>query len=211
MTLLARTLAVAMLLGTALLGVGAAMHPVLAGDAATHLRMIAQSELWRAIHLTMLAGSALVIAGLWVRVLGREPESSTAFVAALAIIAVGEAVNALNTAYMANSGLRLAHAFANGDALAVALYDATHPMGLMYARFGNLLVALGAMVLGAAEWEAESGSYLAAGLAWVAALGGLVGALFFDESSRMILGAVALLSGWQIVTGVRVLRHGTRV
>ncbi len=132
-------------------------------------------------------------------------------VAALAIISVGEAVNALNTAYMANSGLRLARAFAGGDAMAAALYDATHPTGLMYARFGNLLVALGAIVLGAAEWEAESGSYLVAALAWVAALGGLVGVLAFDESSRMILGAVALLSGWQVVTAARVLRHGTRV
>jgi len=200
-----------MLLGTALLGVGAALHPVLAGDAASHLRMIADDEHWRAIHLAMLAGSALVIAGLWVRALDRELESSTMFVAALVIISLGEAVNALNTAYMANSGLRLAHAFAGGEPMAVALYDATHPMGLMYARLGNLLVALGAMVLGAAEWEGETGSYLAAGLAWVAAVGGLVGVVFFDESSRMILGAVALLSGWQVVTAARVLRHGTRV
>lgn len=211
MSLLTRALAVALLVGTALLGLGAVLHPVLAGDAPQHLRIIAASSHWRGIHLAMLAGSALVIAGIWVRVLGNESESSTAFVAALAIIAVGEAVNALNTAYMANAGMHLAGRFAAGDMAAAALYDATHPMGLVAARFGNLLVALGALVLGTAEWESESGSYPLAALAWLAGVGGLVGALFFHESTRMMLAGVALLSGWQVMMAARVLRHGTRV
>jgi uncharacterized membrane protein len=42
-------------------------------------------------------------------------------------------------------------------------------------------------------------------LAWIAALGGLVGAIFFVESSRIALAAVALLSGWQVVTALRAL------
>jgi hypothetical protein len=42
-------------------------------------------------------------------------------------------------------------------------------------------------------------------LAWIAAGGGLFGAIFFEESSRIALAAVALLSGWQVVTALRSL------
>jgi hypothetical protein len=70
---LARPLALALLAGTALLGVGAALHPVLAGDAAAQLRIIADTRYWRPLHLAMLAGAGLVIAGVWARaLLGRD-------------------------------------------------------------------------------------------------------------------------------------------
>ena len=55
MTGLARLLAIALLLGTALLGVGAVFHPMLAGDAAEQLRIITATPYWRAVHLTLLA------------------------------------------------------------------------------------------------------------------------------------------------------------
>jgi hypothetical protein len=80
----------------------------------------------------------------------------------------------------------------------------------MAARFGNFIVALGALALGWVEWQGAGGSRLLAILAWAAAAGGLVGALFFHEGSRVVLAAVALLSGWQLVTGVRALRGPRR-
>jgi hypothetical protein len=75
----------------------------------------------------------------------------------------------------------------------------------MAARFGNFIVALGALVLGWAEWHDAEPRRLDAVLAWIAALGGLIGAIFFVESSRIALAAVALLSGWQVVTALRAL------
>jgi hypothetical protein len=208
MTPLVRTLAVALLLGTAMLGAGAAVHPVLAGDAASHLTMIAEMPAWRTIHLVMLAGSGLVAAGVWVRLVadrGTAPTARNALLAALALITVGEVVNALNTAYMTGAGWRMAALHQAGDASVAALYDLTHPIGLVAARFGNLVVALGALVLGWAERADPSSPRWMPWLAWLAAAGGLAGVLFFDEASRMILGAVALLSGWQVAVGARAM------
>lgn len=205
MTPLARPLAVALLAGTALLGAGAVMHPVLAGDGAAQLRTIAGTGYWRPLHLAMLAGSGLVIAGVWVRALRERGAAAPPLLAALAVIAIGLALNALNIAYMAGAGWHMATMFGAGRTEMAALFDATHPIGLMSARFGNFLVALGAIVLGWVEWRDAASPRGLAALAWLAALGGLVGVLFFSEASPAALGAVALLSGWQVVTALRVL------
>lgn len=206
MARLQRTLAVALLAGTALLGIGAALHPVLAGDAASQLRIIAATSYWRPLHLAMLAGSALVALGVWVRLVDRpatrEAPPSVA-IAALAIITVGICLNALNIAYMAGSGTHMAMLFAEGRVEMSAVFDATHPIGQMAARFGNLVIALGALALGWVEWQDPSRPRWLAWLAWVAAVGGLIGAVFFDEASPLALAAVALLSGWMVATGVR--------
>src|SRR5918911_5289185 len=204
MPLLIRLLAIALLLGTALLGVGAAVHPVLAGDAATQLRIIATTPHWRTLHLAMLAGSGLVIAGIWVRLLDRAIISAPVLTA-LALVALGIGINALNIAFMAGAGWRMAALFQSGESQMIPLFDATHPIGLMAARFGNFLVALGAIALGWAEWHDASRPRLLAVLAWFAAIGGVVGVLFFNEESRLALAALALLSGWQVATALLAL------
>lgn len=202
-----RALALALLAGTALMAVGAGLHPVLRGSAADHLRTIAAMPGWRAIHLAMLAGTGLIITGLWVRLVIVPRELSLVLLAALAVIAIGLAVNALNIAYMAGAGLHLAERFAAGESAPPAIYDATHPIGLMAARFGNLLIALGALGLGWAEWADQSTPRFFALLAWIAAAGGLLGVALFSESSPFALAAVALLSGWQVVVAVHAFRH----
>lgn len=211
MSPLARPLAIALLAGTALLGAGAAFHPVLAGSAADQLRLIAATTYWRPLHLVMLAGSGLVVAGVWARaLLGRDgaapPPPAAPLLAALAVIALGVAVNALNIAYMAGSGWHMAAMFGQGRGEMAPLFEATHPIGLMAARFGNFLVALGALLLGWVERHDATSPRWAAPLAWLAAAGGFVGVLFFDEASRAALAAVALLSGWQVATALRALR-----
>jgi hypothetical protein len=212
---LAPTLAVALLAGTLLLGVGAAAHPVLVGDAGAQLRLIAATPYWRALHLVMLAGSALIAAGVWVRLVDRpgaaggRDAAGAAAIAALALVAVGVCINALNIAYMAGAGWHMAGLFGQGRTEMSAVFEATHPIGLMAARFGNLVVALGALALGWAEWQDAARPRWLAALAWVAGIGGLVGVIFFDEASPLTLAAVALLSGWQVATAVRAL--GVRV
>lgn len=204
MTGFARLLAVAMLCGAALLGVGAVFHPMLAGDAAAQLRTIANTTYWRTLHLAMLAGSGLLIAGIWVRlVTDRAP--AAALVAVLAVIAVGLAINALNITFMAGSGTHMAALFANGRTDMAGVFEATHPIGLMAARFGNFVIALGAVGLGWVERKDPTQPRWLAWLAWLAAAGGFVGVLFFDEASRLALAAVALLSGWEVATAVRAL------
>jgi hypothetical protein len=216
-----RALAIALVLGMILLGLGAAVHPVLAGSPENQLRTMAETPGWRTMHLLMLAGSGLLICGIWVRLVtdgSVTQRGSTAptlptigpLVAALALIALGLAINALNIGFMAGAGTHMAEQFAAGRTDVAPLFDATHPIGLVAARFGNFIVALGALVLGWVEWQDASRPRWLALLAWAAAAGGFVGVLFFNEASRVALAAVALLSGWELATAVRALRAPSR-
>jgi hypothetical protein len=179
---------------------------MLDGDAADQLRTISGTAYWRGLHLAMLAGSGLVIAGIWVRLV-TERVASSALVAALAIVTVGVALNALNIAFMAGSGTHMAAMFAHGRSEMEAVFDATHPIGLMAARFGNFIVALGAVALGWIEWLDATRPRWLAWLAWLAAAGGFIGVFFFDEASPFALAAVALLSGWELATAFLALRR----
>ena len=205
MTGLTRLLAITLLLGTALLGAGAAFHPMLAGDAAEQLRTIAATPYWRIVHLTLLGGSGLVIVGVWVRIV-IDRAASSALVAALSSIAIGVALNALDIAFMAGSGTRMAEYFAAGHVEMPNLYDVTHPSVLLAARFGNFIVAVGAVALGVIERRDPSRPRWLAWLAWIAAAGGFVG-LFFEDPSRLVFAAVALLSAWEVATAVLALRR----
>ncbi|HEV2181405.1 MAG TPA: hypothetical protein VGR59_13855 [Gemmatimonadaceae bacterium] len=206
-TMPAKLLAVFLLAGTALLGAGSAMHPVLtgAGVGSADLRVIAATPGWRLMHLSMLTGSALVMTGIWVRLGGASADARAALVGALAVICIGMTLNAFDILLMARSGTRMAAMFVAGRADVAPIFDAVHGFGLMAARFGNGLIALGALVLGIVEWRQPAQPRWLAWLAWIAAAGGLVGVLCFDESSRLVLGAVALLCGWEVATAVRVL------
>lgn len=78
----------------------------------------------------------------------------------------------------------------------------------MSARFGNFIIALGAVGLGWVERSDPARPRWFAWLAWLAAAGGFFGVLFFDEASQLALAAVALLSGWEIATAVWALTRG---
>jgi len=202
----ARWLAALLLAGIALMAAGAAAHPMLDGPAAAELRTINETVAWRAIHLAMLSGSVCVIVGIWVRALAGP--ATPALGPALTVVSIGLALNALDIAFMASAGTHMAAAYAAGDTAMVTVFDATHLTGLMTARFGNGVTAAGAALLGVAEYQAEGQGqprWLAL-LAWAAAAGGAIGVIAFDESSRLILGAVALLPGWEFATAIRVLR-----
>ena len=196
--MLTRLLALSLLAGVLCFAAGAAVHPMLTGDAARDLAIMAATPRWRTVHLVMLAGSGLVVAGVWVRLVDRPREGAAAAApaaVALAIVSLGVAINALDIAYMAGAGTHLADMFraGQGDA-AVTLFATTHPIGRMMARFGNLLVALGAAALGAVEWSDRTRPRWLAGVA------------FFHESSPVVLAAVAALCAWEVATAWRALK-----
>ena len=202
---LARPLSIALLLGAALLGVGAAFHPILPPEPENQLRLIAATSYFRPVHLAMLAGSGLLIVGVWARALighgaGHPP---VPLLAALGLIALGLAFNAIDIAFMGGAGTHMAQQFVAGRADMAATFDALHMVGLMTARFGNFLVALGALLLGWVESRDPTSPRWMAWLAWLAGIAGLIGVLFFREASLVILAAVTLLPGWAVVTAVR--------
>jgi len=177
---------------------------MLQGDAGAQLRLIGATPSWRSLHLAMLAGSALVIVGTWVRGLVHEGGNVPPLVCAMVLLSIGFAFNATNIAYMAGAGTRMAAMFAAGNAGVATIYEATHPIGQMFARFGNLLVAIAALLVAWVESRGP-GRRFAAPLALVAALCGLAGAAV-DESSPFALAAVAAIVPWQLVTAVRAFR-----
>ena len=85
---ISRLFAIALLVGTVLLGVGAAMHPMLMGDASAQLRLIAETAYFRPLHLVMLAGSGLLILGFWTRALDRGGSVPVPLFAALGLISL---------------------------------------------------------------------------------------------------------------------------
>jgi hypothetical protein len=203
----AKLLAVFLLVGTALLGAGAAMHPMLMGTGvgADDLRVIAATPGWRLMHLAMLTGSGLVMTGIWVRLAGASDAAKSALVGAFVVICIGMSLNAFDILLMARGGEQMAAMFAAGRTEMAPIFYAVHAFGLMAARFGNGLIALGALVIGIVEWRDAGQPRWLAWLAWIAAAGGLVGVLCFDASSRLVLGAVALLCAWEAATAVRAL------
>ena len=205
MASISRPLAVALLVGTALLGVGAALHPMLPADVPGQLRMIAGSPSFRAVHLAMLCGSGLIIAGVWTRLLVGQPVTTTV-IGALVLVCLGLCFNAIDIAFMGGSGWHMATAYVAGQSELAPLFEALHRFGLLAARFGNFLVALGALVLGFAERADPESPRWMAWLAWIAAAGGLAGVLFVPEASLLMLTAVTLISGWSVGTSVRALR-----
>jgi hypothetical protein len=207
---LSRSLAIALLLGAALLGAGAALHPILPHEPADQLRLIAATWYFRPVHLAMLCGSGLLIAGVWTRALtsGSIAGPSVSGVpapllAALGLISLGLCFNAIDIAFMGGAGTQMAAQFASGRTDVSTLFDALHMVGLLTARFGNFLVALGALLLGWVEANDPTSPRWLAWLAWVAGIGGLIGVLFFREASLVILAAVTLLPGWAVGTAWR--------
>src|SRR5579862_2805626 len=104
-----RWLAMSLLAGAVVLGVSAALHPMLPPDAAGQLDVIGGTPHWRAIHLAMIAGSLLVVCGLWALVLVRPPAGRPILIAVFGAVLVGFVLNATNLAFMAE--------MASGDAM----------------------------------------------------------------------------------------------
>jgi hypothetical protein len=208
---LSRPLAFALLAGTLLLGLGAAFHPMLPADVPGQLKLIAATWYFRPVHLAMLAGSALLIAGVWARGLIPQSKRDASLIMALALISLGLCFNAIDIAFMGNAGWHMATEYAAGDASVAPLFEALHRFGLTTARFGNCLVAIGALTLGFIErGDAASPRWLA-WLAWIAAAGGLCGVLLVPESSMLVLTAVTLIPLWCVGTAVWALRSGESV
>jgi hypothetical protein len=195
-----------LVLGTGVLGLGAARHPMLPADVPGQLRMIAATSYFRAVHLAMLCGTGLIIAGVWTRLFLGRAATPTPLVGALALLCLGLCFNAIDIAFMGGAGWHLATEFIAGQREVAPLFEALHRFGLLTARFGNFLVALGALVLGFVERSDPESPRWTAWLAWIAAVGGLAGVVLVPEASLLMLTAVTLIAGWSVGTSVRGLR-----
>lgn len=197
-------LAALLLVGTALLGVGAVLHPMLPAGLAGQLEIIAGTSDWRTIHLLMLAGSVFVMVGLWGQ-LRMGSASSVILVAIFTAIVIGIALNASNIAFMAQMGTAAAAQYLQGHHAAATGFAEGHSASLVCARIGNGLVAIACLALASVSWADVGVPRVLSVLAAVAGIGGLVGVIAFDPASRGAVTAVALFSVWAAVAAIRVL------
>jgi hypothetical protein len=203
---LIRTMAVVLLAGTIMLGAGAVAHPMLPTDPEAQLGVMAATPYWRALHHFMIAGSGLVIGGIWVRLYIDRSRLTGLLVLALTAVAVGLAFNAWDAEFMAGTGTADAARFASGDMSVVPAFALRHTAALGAARLGNTLVALACLPLGWVEWRDPGRPVWIAVLAWLSSLCGIVGVTAFDPGSRGALAAVAFVSLWAAATAVLALR-----
>jgi len=200
-----RLLALALLAGSLLLILCAAVHPVLPLTAVGDLQRITATPHWYWIHLGLLYATGLIIAGIWARWLRAHAEERRALGVAFVVFGIGQAMNGVNIAFMAGAGTRFAalHA-AGGDVLDV--YQALHGFAVMCGRLAGFLVAIAAGMIAVTTAARPREPRALVALAWLACGAGLIGDLFAPPGHPLMLTAVGLMAVWQAVTAVRVLR-----
>jgi hypothetical protein len=200
-----------LLVGALLFGVAGLMHPLLTGDGAAQLAIIAQTRGWRLIHWALLFGLAFMYAGLvGVGLRHHDTAGSTPARAGALIGAFAFSVWSLNILFMVGAGWHLAQAYTTSDAgltgtHAVFVYDMLHPMGLAAERLATFMLGLVAYTFG---WTIRNGAIWPKWLAWtawgVALVDGAV-AVVISEFSPMMYYGQALFVVWLAATAVVML------
>ena len=200
-----------LLVGTLLFGGAGAVHPLLSGDGAAQLAMVAQTDGWRVIHWSLLFGLAFMYAGLiGVSLRHNDTPGASPSRAGIRLGAFAFSVWSINILFMVGAGYRLAHAFDVADAgltatHAVFIYDMLHPFGLAAERLATFLLGLVAYTFG---WGIRNGAVWPRWMAWfawlVAALCGGV-ALVFSETLPYMYYAQAAFVVWLLLAALIML------
>jgi hypothetical protein len=204
-----RGLAWLLLAGSLVLIGCAVLHPVLPLTAEGDLQLITATPHWRWIHLGLLHATGLIIAGIWARWLAAEPAERPGLAAAFATLAIGQAFNGVNIAFMTGAGTTFAALHASGtDVLGV--YQASHGFAVMCGRLAGFLVALaaGGVAISTSTRASEPRSLVL--LAWLACGAGLIGDFLAPPGHPLMLTSVGLMAVWQVATALRLLRGRTR-
>jgi hypothetical protein len=200
-----------LLIGTLLFGGAGAMHPVLSGDGATQLAVVAHTAGWRVIHWSLLFGLAFMYAGLvGVSLRHNETPGASPSRAGIRLGAFAFSVWSLNILFMVGAGYQLARTFTAADAglartHAVFLYDMMHPFGLAAERLATFLLGFVAYTFG---WSIRNGAVWPrwmAWLAWVVAVLCGAGALVFSETLNYMYYAQGTFVVWLFLAAIILL------
>jgi hypothetical protein len=203
---LVRPLAAGLAVGSVMLAVSAALHPVLPLTGPEDLRLIHATRYWHPIHLGLLYGTGLIIVGIWSRWLAADPTERSGLAIGFMALALGQALNGMNIAYMLGAGSLLGGL--NDVAPDVArLYDATHAFAVMTGRLGGFLVALAAGLIAYTTARTSGEPRALVGLAWFACVAGIGGNFLAPPGHPFMLASIGIMAVWQTVTAVRLLRQ----
>lgn len=203
--------ALCLVLGALLFGVAGLVHPVLKGDGATQLVLIASLPTWRLIHWSLLFALPLMLVGLaGLSVRHQETPGAGPARAGVIVATFGFAALMINILFMAAAGWHLARTYASAEpgiaaTHAVFLYDMMHPMGLAAERLATFALGLACFLLGWATWN---GRVVPSWLAWWAFLTGaicIVVPVAVSETSVWLFYAQGTFIAWLAAAGLVLL------
>lgn len=203
-----------LLAGAAMVAIAGSCHPMLTGDGATQLGVIAAMPAWRTIHWVIGFGYVLVLAGLtgvWSR-LAATP-GATAARSGMFLSLFGYLTDLVGVMFMLGAASTLADAYRAGDpglaaTHAVFVFDMLHPAARAALRIGAFAVSLGLYGFG---WGIIGGGALPRWLGWLGVGGGVAGAVIAvggAATSTYVIAGVALATVWQLAAGVTLLLSG---
>lgn len=201
-----RFLALLLLLGTALLLGAGAMHPILPLTGPGDLALIGSMAHWRVVHLALLYGTGLCVAGIWARWLTANALERPSLAAAFMLFAIGMTLNGINIAFMTGAGTHFATLYAQGLPIAET-YQALHLFAVNTGRLGGFMVSLAAGIIALSTRSGGQDPTLLIAVAGAAAVGGLLGNLLAPAGHPLMLASVGIMGGWQAVTAIRILRR----
>jgi hypothetical protein len=201
----------ALLVGGALLAVAGARHPLASGDGPAQLTTISATAGWRAIHLALLLGQVLVVAGV-IGVALRHAESAGAAAArgGALLFTFGVGVALIQILFMGGAAAALAAAYARGEpgltaTQAAFMFDMFHPLAQLAGRAGEFAIGLGAATLG---WGVVRGRRLPRGLGVAGVAAGAACSLWAvvtPEDAPLLMAGVGVVTAWAAACGVALL------
>lgn len=203
-----RFLGFLLFLGSLALLTAGALHPILPLTADGDLSLISATRHWYSIHVVLLYATGMIIAGIWSRWLVADGVERQGLAIGFAVLGVGQALNAVNIAYMTGAGTLLARLAAEGQAVGT-MYEATHLFAITCGRLSGFLVSIAAGVIAIATARSPGEPRWLVGIAWIACLGGLAGNVFATPGNPLMLASVGLMAAWQLATATRILGGGS--
>lgn len=203
--------ALCLLAGSLLVILGGIRHPMLVGDGAAQLEIIAGTAAWHAAHWSFLFGFALVVAGLAgvaSRLAGTPGEQAAR--AGICVAVFGYGIAAIGVAFMVGAGSALAGAYTQADlgltgTRAIFIYDMLHPFAMGTIRAGAFAISLSLYAFG---WSVATGGAhpRALGALGVAmGVAGVIAAFALPVTSPYVVIGTALATVWQLVMAVVML------
>jgi hypothetical protein len=200
-----------LVLGALLVAIGGAQHPMLMGDGAAQLVVIAAQRSWVTIHWLIAFGYVLVVAGL-VGVLSRHAATPGAGAARTGVLLqlFGYGINLVGVLFMLGAGTALAGAYQAAQpglsaTHAAFLFDMMHPAARAALRVGAFAISLGLYSTG---WAAVTGGVFPRWLGWLGMVAGVAGAaiaVVLPETSLYVVAGVGFATIWQLVAGILML------
>jgi hypothetical protein len=180
---------------------------MLEGDGPAQLSAIAAAEHWRAIHLSLVFGIVLVVAGL-VGIAVRHADTPGFSMArgGILLTVLGYGIALVGVLFMTGTAPRMAAAYQQADpglvaTEAVFAYDMLRPFATIALRAGEFAIGLATWCLGWATLDGRLAPRSLGILGVAAGVACAVWAVVTNEESGLLMAGLGPVTTWQLLAG----------